>query len=731
MGDRQVNQPINQSPLPGRSLSRLAVFCWSVSLAWSGITPQPVQAQISADRSLPQNSIIQTAGDTFNITGGSVSGTNLFHSFNEFSLNAGQTAHFQNAATIEQILTRVTGNNVSQIDGLIRANGNANLFLLNPNGILFGENARLDIGGSFIATSADAIEFADGNLFAAQDIGSSALLTMTVPVGLQFNRSINGNPENGAIALQGNGHNFTRADPIFAPVEGLGILENGLKVLPGHNLALIGNGINIDGGLLSAAAANIELGSIAIGKVSFSPGRLGWDFQYAPLPNSLPSTNDLSFSDINLSNRAAIDGSGSFTSKIQLTGQNLTITDGSIIAAQNQGLSTGSNITVNAIGDVVLDGTTADAIIQSGIANTTLAPGQAGSIVIKAENLSVLDGARIVSRTFSNARGGDLDINVNQDLRLIGFSAIDPRVFSNIASTTLATGRSGDIRINTQHLFAKDSGIISSSTFNTGKGGNVFVTAAESIKLAGAEPLTTTPASITASTFREGQAGSVVVNTKHLMIEHGGLLDSSTGANGNAGSVTVNASESVILSGELNQPGSPGQIASASALLDPAFQAAFGLPPVPTGNSGNITINTKLLQATNGGLVSVVSNDLGNPGTVQINSDRIVLADRGGIFALTDVGSGGNIEITTGDLAVASAFINASSIGTGDGGDIQIDATGTIDISDIGFVEVLNLIGVPLLAGGIEAIDIQGLNGILSLAGLPVELAILIFKRIN
>jgi filamentous hemagglutinin family protein len=687
-----------------KSQRKLRILLWGCACGGVvGLLADPAAfAQVSADRTLPQNSIVETNGNTFNITGGSLSGTNLFHSFSEFSLNSAQTAHFQNDAAIANILSRVTGNNVSNIDGLIRTNGSANLFLVNPNGIVFGENARLDVGGSFVASTADAIEFAGGELFPAQDNGTTPLLTMTVPVGLQFNS----NSANGAIAVNGAGHSFTREDPIFAPTEGLGQLENGLQVLPGNNLALIGNRIDLNGGLLSVAGGNIELASLSTGKVRFTPTEQGWQFSYAPI------AGELSFSDVNLRDRAAVDGSGIFTSSINLNTHNLNIEAGSLIAVQNQGSNPGSNIQVNASGDLLLSGTTADATVQSAITNTTLAPGKAGAIAVTARNLSLFNGGRIVSRTFSNADGGDVEVNVEQDLSLIGFSPINPRAFSTIAATTQSSGHSGDVRVNTHNLIARDAGVLSSSTFSSGSGGNVFVRAAESILLAGAEPLTTTPSAITATTLNEGQAGNVTIDTKNLIVEQGGRVDSSTLAFGDAGSMVINASESVILSGDRSQPGEPGLIASASAIVSEGLQLAFNLPPVPTGNSGNVTINTPLLQATNEGLISVISEGSGNPGTVTINSDHIVLTNRGGIFALTDSGSGGNIKIDTGDLDVFAAFINASSIGTGDAGDIDINATGNITVSDVGFLPFLLSTALPLLSGLPGGIDPQRINGV-------------------
>jgi filamentous hemagglutinin family protein len=114
-----------------------------------------VNAQVIPDGTL--KTTVSQSGNNFTITNGDRVGNNLFHSFSQFSIPSKGSAFFNNASDIQNIFSRVTGGSVSNIDGLIQANGSANLFLLNPSGIIFGPNAKLDISGSFVATGRGGI----------------------------------------------------------------------------------------------------------------------------------------------------------------------------------------------------------------------------------------------------------------------------------------------------------------------------------------------------------------------------------------------------------------------------------------------------------------------------------------------------------------------------------------------------------------------------------------------
>jgi filamentous hemagglutinin family protein len=167
---------------------------------------ESVLAQIVPDNTLgaegsivtPDVNIQGIQGDR--IDGGATRGANLFHSFQEFNVGEGRGAYFANPTGIENILTRVTGGNPSNILGRLGVLGEANLFLLNPNGIVFGSNASLDIQGSFVATTAERIQLGDSGYFSAVEPQTSSLLSVS-PGALFFSEVAN---QPSSIINQGN-----------------------------------------------------------------------------------------------------------------------------------------------------------------------------------------------------------------------------------------------------------------------------------------------------------------------------------------------------------------------------------------------------------------------------------------------------------------------------------------------------------------------------------------------
>ncbi|WP_422665716.1 filamentous hemagglutinin N-terminal domain-containing protein [Anabaena sp. PCC 7938] len=251
---KQEIDPFKQSQGAKKS-AILPLSLYLLALLISSFTAKKAIAQIVPDNTLPVNSQVQSGCSICEINGGTIRGVNLFHSFKEFSVPTGGEALFNNSSAIQNILTRVTGNTISHIDGMIRTHGNANLFFINPNGIIFGENANLNIGGSLIASTANSIKFVDGTQFSRQVSQSTPLLTISMPIGLQF-----------------------AAHPRLIQVNSK---ATGLQIQANQTLALVGGDISLDAATLKTNGGRLELGSVAgEGLVKLTSTNQGFSFNY-------------------------------------------------------------------------------------------------------------------------------------------------------------------------------------------------------------------------------------------------------------------------------------------------------------------------------------------------------------------------------------------------------------------------------------------------------------------
>jgi filamentous hemagglutinin family protein len=613
-------------------------------------------AQVVSDTTLPNNSIVTSNGNTIEITGGTTSGHNLFHSFEQFSVLTGNTAVFNNAAAIENIISRVTGDSVSNINGLIRANGTANLFLLNPNGIIFGPNASLDIGGSFIGSTADSLEFSDGSEFSAVDPQAPPLLTLNVPTGLQYGA----NP--GDITVQGPGnHLFLNSDESVNRAD----RPVGLQVNPGQTLALVGGDVSLQGGNLTAAGGRIELGSVGgVGVVRLAADELGWALDYE-------NVND--WQNIRLSQAASLEVSGNSGGHIRVWGQNVSLTGASAMLADTLGDGSRGSLNIRATDTVNVTGFSSPrstSRISSDVAPG--ATGDGGGLRISARRLRVADGAQITTETFSSGNAGTLRVIV-QELDIVGASPIGPSGLFTLVEPD-ATGQGGALTVKTERLRIADGGQIASSTFGRGNAGALTIDANE-IELIGTSA--SNFSGLFANTEEEatGKGGALTIITDRLRILDGAQIIVSTFGEGNAGELTVRDSESIEAIG--GSPRGPSGLFTASQR--------------GTGNGGDLTIETDRLRLVNGGQIAAATRGSGNAGELTVRaSESIELVGytdqgRSGLFtiAVNGNGEGGNLAVFTDRLIVRDgAIISASNFpsnpaladGTGPAGNIDISA---------------------------------------------------------
>ncbi|MGB6301182.1 MAG: filamentous hemagglutinin N-terminal domain-containing protein [Rivularia sp. (in: cyanobacteria)] len=619
----------------------------------------PASSQVTSDNTT--KTTVNLNGNNFKIINGIQKGSNLFHSFKEFSIPTGSEAVFNNSPDVVNIINRVTGGNISNIDGLIKASGNANLFLINPAGIVFGENARLNIGGSFFASTASSILFEDGFEFSAVNPQNKPLLTVSVPLGLQMGK----NP--GEIQVQGTGSNLIDTTQ-FSPLIG-NTNESNLQVKPGNTLALLGGEIMIDGGILTAKSGNIELGSVAEGTVNLvnlNNTNQEFTFDYQKVSK---------FKNIELSQESLIDASGVNTGSVMVHGKNVTFRDGSKIVIQNQGLKSSGNIYINASDLLKISSMNLDETLFSGLLIDTLGEANNGDIILEGKNLIVENAGLISNYTYGSGSGGNINLNFSESIDLSGISPISKRS-SAISAITYNSGNTGDVNVSTKKLTISDAGFLGTATFGSGNAGDVRVNSTESIGLIGVSPLSQSSV-ISSSTFASGNAGKLTVNTKKLSVRDGARIDSSATVLGNSGSITVNATESVEVSGvsAASSP-IPSLINSSANILDENVRKLLGLPDKPFADSGDLTINTPKLVVKDGAFISVQNQGFGNGGILEINAKSIFIDTQGRISAATQSGEGGNINLNVQESLIIrrGSGINTESLGTGNGGNLNINS---------------------------------------------------------
>lgn len=684
--------------------------------------PVAATAQIAGDNSLAtevNGNRTAVCNRSCVITGGTVAGEHLFHSFRQFSIPTGGIATFDHASTVRNIFARVTGRSPSAIDGQLRA-GAVNLFLLNPNGIIFGANASLNMGGSFLGSTADRLLFDNGAEFSAQNpTVPASLLTVSVPVGLQFGA----NPGN--IRVQGSGNQLSFDPQTFEIVQASRL--SGLEVAAEQTLALVGGNLTLRGGNLIAPQGRIEVGSVGAGSVvSLSPLNSGWQLDYSRVNR---------FQTVALTQAASINASGAGGGTIRVQGQRVSLSGGSAILTDTLGNVGGGQLAIRA-DRLTLSGLAANAPFASGIYADTTASATAagGNIFLNTRRLHVADGAQIGANTFGLApagrlriradqitleggsplgpsglfasvglnatgQGGDLSIQTRtlritngarisvssegrgatgnltvsaNDIRLVGFldtpfGAAASGLTADMGSA--ATGQGGDLQVLANRIRLRDGAQISSGTFGAGNAGSVLMQA-EAIDLEGGSVL---PSGIFAPVDfgASGRGGQLTLQTERLRIREGAQVATSTLGSGNAGNLRVEATESVQLVGQSPNGDPSGLFASALS---------------GTGAGGNLTVNTDGLVVQDGASVSVrnsfgqgvpIPPSQGAAGNLDITARTIQLRDRATLTAETLAGDRGNIRLRADQLILRrNSRISTNAQGAASGGNIQLGLSG-------------------------------------------------------
>jgi filamentous hemagglutinin family protein len=606
------------------------------------------QAQVTSDGTV--NTQVNQNGDVAEIRGGQTRGDNLFHSFQEFSVGTGNEAFFNNATDIANIFSRVTGAKISNIDGLIRANGSANLFLINPAGIIFGQNARLDVGGSFYGSTADSVLFEDAE-FSATDLENPPVLTINAPIGLGF-RDNPGDIINLSVGQNPNGETNLKEGAV------------GLQVPNGETLAILGGDVLLNDGNLTAKGGQIEIGSVrGAGKIGFTE----IDTKFVLNHDSINS-----FGDVTLQNSSIVDATAGGGGNINIFAKNLFIDSSGIYTGIDSSLgsvdSKAGNISINATDIVKLTNISA-------IKNDTFGIGNAGNIKIQAskaleisnfvdvesdkESTITQVGTDVGSGAIGN--GGSLFIETQQ-LTIAGKA--------QLVTSTDGVGNAGNTTIRaTEFVDISDTlidsnystSISTQSNENTiGNAGNLTIET-DSLNIKGDDTR------VTALTFGDGDAGNLLIKTGSLKISDGAEVQTISFDDGDAGNLTIEASEIIQVGGIFTE--------SKTRDGDGNF--------ITDGNGNYVTKEVFF-----GGIfASAIDEGKGNAGTLKITTDKLVVQDFGTI-------SGSNFQ-TTGRL----------DPGKGAAGDLEINAN-SVEINNNGTITAANANGV----GGSLTINADSLS---------------------
>jgi filamentous hemagglutinin family protein len=581
----------------------------------------------------------------YNITGGTRpgNGPNLFHSFDHFSVGTGDIASFNGPSGITNILSRVTGGVPSDIYGTLRSTiDGANLFLLNPSGVMFGSNAKLEVSGSFHVSTADFIRFADDTKFFA-NLAKDRMLTVAPPAAFGF-----------------LGENLT----------GITIQGSALQVPTGQTLSVVGGDMTVVGGSLLAPSGRIHLASVAsAGEVVFNT------------PEQAPNLSVDTFAhlgEIRFSNATLLDTSGRSGGTVVIRGGRFML-DNSDIRAATLGNVDGARVGIdmNIAGDMVMR--------QGRVLAGTAGKGDAGAITLNVDRLTLFEGAQIISGTSSAGRGGTLTVSAIKEINITGRDSKENP--SGLFGITIGSGNASSLNISTP-ILTLSGGRILAGTTGEGTAGAITMnvdrlTLTDRAQIDSSSTRTATKAagSITIQGLDgAGTAASVVALTNSQLLTRA----EGQGAGGNIGihATEVTLADGATISATAAGLGNAGSITITEAATVRSVDSSL-TTEAQGGAGGVISIDaTRLIDLTKTNISATVLGGNKAGGNITLIAPTVEMA--GGTLQAITHGKerGGNIVVAVGTLILTQgAQIATDTFGSGQGGMVTVTAADTVTIS--------------------------------------------------
>ena len=576
-----------------------------------------IQAEVITDGSM--GAATNLGGPNFQIDAnlGTQAGENLFHSFTQFPTATGEPATFNGPASINNIISRVTGGSASQIDGTLASTiSGADLYLINPQGVLFGKDAQIDVPGSLYVSTAEQIGFVDGAVFSTNP-NSADMLTVAAPSSFGF------------------------LTPSPATIQ---IHAENLAAASGERLNFIGGDIDIS--IEAAGQPGINANSGGINLVSSGGGN------QVNLIGGRPDLGSQTGGDISLSGHAQVKVntfSDRDAGNLFIQADTLSLSGQAVVESSALG-STGD------AGNIVIQTKTLTLSGEAHLNTSTANASDAGLIDITTDQLHLTDNTFLGSNSLTESIGdtGSLHIRA-KEMALSGNAEIFTR--------TVGSGGTGIIKIKAERIDLSGRTLISSLTLHSKRFGGIGLEASQSIRLTESATIGIPKFDSEARNNEDVSGGNITITTPYLSIIGQGDTDGDVGVD--SAWIMVNAlSDSNV---------SPGTITIHSDRIHMANGAAISARSLGSGSAGNIDISgSDSLSLHNASLL--IDSPSANGGNIHLSGFKQIDLQDSRIAALAGVGDGGNVNINTQLVVLDSSRISADS-GGASGGRLDIQST--------------------------------------------------------